>query len=357
MERSTFGIQIDRTRSTRSARPLAGVVAFVLVSSLVLAGCSVQKLPTSTDVEGYTIPTAEATSYPLTIDNCGEKVTIAKPPQRVVILNGASVGEVESLIALGQDKAIIGNMQGYGVSDQPGMEKKIANLPTLSATAEKILATHPDLVISTWAGGFDPAVGAPTRSQLSAQGIASYVNPAQCEPKAAATTGDQGTQPGINSSFDMLMDFGKIFNAQKAAVEYIKKSVETISHIDSDDDKKGKALIAYPDMAAMNTNGLPAVMTGGIYDDILHKAGLENSISGDKETTQTLTAEKLSAADVDVLVLGRISPDSDPQAEAERLFAAYPQWKASQEKRWVSVSDSIYYGPLNSLAVEKISRA
>ncbi|RAV33918.1 Periplasmic binding protein [Corynebacterium heidelbergense] len=340
----------------------------LLAAGSVLTGCGDNSENQSAESSSYTVPRPENSAYPLTINNCGREVTFTKAPSRVLILNGASVGEVESLLVLDQDKAIIGNAQNYGVSDDRGMVPRISALPTIpgqspagATTAEQVLAAKPDMVISTWAGGFDPGAGAPTRDQLAQQGIASYVNPAQCDsaqPGASAKKKD-GSPTGIKDSFDMLMDFGRIFNVQQKAAGYIEgknKAIESIAaHGQPQGDKH--ALIAYPGMAAMNTNGLPAVMTGGIYDDILAKAGLENSIEGDAETTKTLNAEKLASAKVDVLVLGQFSPAENPAEEAKKLFAKYPQWEAAKHNRWVSVSDSAYYGPLNHIAVAKISDA
>lgn len=353
-------------RRGRTARALgaATLTAFVAVGT-ALTGCSDSSTENKaasdqSAASSYTVPAAATTEYPLTVKNCGRDVTFQKAPSRVVILSGASVGEVESLLVLDQQDKIVGNMQNYGVSDEPGMVQRINALPTVpgATPAEQILATKPDLVISTWAGGFDPAAGAPTRDQLAEKGIASYVNPAQC-----GTPEDAQKKPGIKDSFEMLMDFGRIFNAQNKAVDYItakQKAIEDAVKATSKGNSKDEdvhALIAFPGMAAMNANGLPAIMTGGIYDDILAKVGAKNSIEGDAETTKTLTSEKLASAKVDVLVVGRYLPTEDPEKEANKLFAKYPQWEASKNKRWVSVSDSIYYGPLNDIAVTKISEA
>lgn len=70
------------------------------------------------------------TQYPLTIDNCGREVTFEHAPERVLILYGASVAEVESMLALGLGDRILANAQTYGVSDVDGMVEQIAALPT-----------------------------------------------------------------------------------------------------------------------------------------------------------------------------------------------------------------------------------
>lgn len=74
-------------------------------------------------------------------------------------------------------------------------------------------------------------------------------------------------------------------------------------------------LIVLPGMSMMNSNGLPAVF-GGVY-----QAG------------------------------------EDGRAMAEELFAKFPAWEASRTRTGVTVSDSLYLGPLNAVAVEKLAAA
>ena len=311
-----------------------------------------------------------ATVYPLTIDNCGTKVTFTKAPSRVLILNGTSVGEVESFVMLGLDKTILANAQHYGVSDDPEMVAKIDALPTdglsmnknFDVPAEQVLAAKPDLVVSTWAGGFDAKSGFATREQLAAAGINSLVNPVNCamgNPDATAAEKKTYDSQGIQSSFDFLTLLGRVFNVQA-------KAAQTVSDLNSRIDAvrarvagqpSHKVLIAYPGMSMMNANGLPAVMTGGIYDDVIKAAGGVNSFAGQSsDATRTINAEQLAAAQVDVLVVGAFTPQEKPDQEAAKLFAAYPQWNASKTKTYAVVSDGDYLGPMNAWAVEKIAK-
>lgn len=108
----------------------------------------------------------------------------------------------------------------------------------------------------------------------------------------------------------------------------------------------------------MNSNGLPAVMTGKLYDDILAAAGARNVFAGaDTRMTSKLNAEQFAAADVELLALGRFKADDDAKTLAGQLFSQYPQWPAADSKQYVAIADSVYFGPLNYLAVEKIAKA
>ena len=48
--------------------------------------------------------------------------------------------------------------------------------------------------------------------------------------------------------------------------------------------------------------------------------------------------------------------DPNPAAYARKLLKEFPQWPAAKNKRYSVLSDSIYLGPSNDLAVDRIAR-
>jgi len=355
-------------------RSRTGRVTGAVLTLALAAGCSAQNSPAASAGEPTaptTSATAQATKYPLTIDNCGREVTFDKAPSRVVLLNGTSVAEVESFITLGLQDKILANSQSYGVSDDPEMVDKVAAVPTgglslnenFEVPREQVLALKPDLVISTWAGGFDEKIGSISRDQLDQAGINSLVTPVNCAFGAAEARPEDKERldnQSVESSFELLLTLGEIFDVQQRAADYVNDSRVRLADIA--DTMKGKepksVLVAYPGMAMMNNNGLPAVFGGGIYDDIIERAGGVNPFAG-KDTTELaeINAEALASADVDVLVIGMFQPNEDGKLLAEDLFKKFPGWQASKTKTFTTVSDGFYLGPLNTVAVEKIANA
>jgi iron complex transport system substrate-binding protein len=353
----------------RTGRVTAAVLAFALV-----AGCAAQGSPAGPAGEPTAPPTsatARATKYPLTIDNCGRQVTFDKPPSRVLLLNGTSVAEVESLVTLGLQDNILANSQSYGVSDDPEMVDKVAAVPTgglslnenFEVPREQVLALEPDLVISTWAGGFDEKIGSISRDQLDQAGINSFVTPVNCAYGALDARPEDNERldnQSVESSFELLLSLGEIFDVQQKAADHVNEARTRLTEIA--DRVKGEepksVLVAYPGMAMMNNNGLPAIFGGGIYDDIIERAGGVNPFAG-KDTTELaeINAEALASADVDVLVIGMFQPNEDGELLAEDLFTKFPGWEASKTKTFTTVSDGFYLGPLNTVAVEKIADA
>lgn len=345
-----------------------GRIVLVAATAVVaLAACSSSnnsgKVSSSDDESGF---------KPLTIDNCGYEQTFDKRPSRVVIMQGASVGEAETFVLLGLEDTVLANAQDYGISDIKGMAAKVDALPdpkfklnkAMDIPAEQMLKLKPDLVISTWSGGFDPKFGFASRETLEDAGIKTLVNPANCAyGKTSDVTAKEKSDyqdASVESSLEFVDLIGDVFGVQERAADVVSKlqgeldqSAEAVRGTDPK-----RMLIAFPSMADMNSNGLPAVFSGGIYDSVIETAGGKPSFAdGGFELTASLSAEQLAKADVDMLILGQWRPDEDLDAEAEKLFKAYPQWPASKTKSYVKVSDGIYLGPANAAAIAKIAKA
>jgi iron complex transport system substrate-binding protein len=337
------------------------------VFALAATGCGA---PAAEQTRAEADAAPGTTSYPLTLDNCGQEVTFARPPQRVLILNGTSVGEVESFIMLGLQRHILANAQSYGVSDAPAMVSDIKALPTGGLTpnrnfevpAEQVLAAKPDLVVSHWSGGFDAKKGLATREQLAAAGINTLVNPVNCaygKPDATPAEKQAYEKMSIESSYEFLRLLGRIFDVQHKAAQVtagLKRRLDTVRARTAGRSPK-KVLIAYPGMSMMNANGLPAIWTGRVADQVVRAAGGINAFEGrSPEAVNTINKEQLAAAQVDVLVVGAFQPTEDPAAEARRLFASYPQWQASKTGTYATVAEGVFLGPLNAVAAEKLAK-
>ncbi|MGE4164246.1 MAG: ABC transporter substrate-binding protein [Vicinamibacterales bacterium] len=308
------------------------------------------------------------TPYPLTIENCGRPITFEGPPERVLILNGTSVAEVESFIALELEDHILANSQSYGQSDIDGMIDKIAALPTggielnenFEVPKEQVLALEPDLVISTWAGGFSESMGSATREELDQLGINSYVTPVNCaygaedpRPEDQAVYDNQTYE----ASFQLLEQLGLIFDVADRAAAFIDDARARIDAVEPPAGDPVHVLVAYPGMSMMNATGAPMVFAGPLTDSIIEAAGGVNAFDGVPSFAESanINVEALAAADVDVLVIGLFMPGEDAATYAEQLFAQFPQWDAAKNQRYASIAESFYLGPYNAVGIEKIA--
>lgn len=164
---------------------------------------------------GVTAQTAQAaTTYPLTIDNCGVAVTLAKAPARVVTIKSTAT---ELLLSLGLADRIV----GVGFQDGPlpdELKDAGAGLKVLAdklPSQEVVLETEPDFVYGGWESNF-AADGAGERPTLATLGVASYVSPAACRSiKPAKLTFD-----GL---FGQIEEMGTIFDAGDAAAALVDR--------------------------------------------------------------------------------------------------------------------------------------
>jgi iron complex transport system substrate-binding protein len=332
------------------------MAAAAAAGALLLAATACATSATSAD------PTsgAAAAGYPVTISNCGKEYTYTKAPSRVVVMNGGSVAEVSALLELGLGDKIVANAQSYGASEVPGRVDEIAALPTgdiklndmMDIPREAMIGLAPDFVISTYNDGFRAEAGFATREDLAAVGANTYAPESTC--------GEVGTVSGtqsIEDSYRILRDLGKIFGVGEKAEQVIADSKARIADVEATVAKlpKKKAMLIIPGMAMGSE--FSSVGGNAVWNDIMAKAGVENVFAGaTDEMFANPSREQVAKADVELLiVVDYMSPDSD--ADAAELLAQFPEWDAAKDENYVVLSDSIYLGPSNHLAVEKIAEA
>jgi len=333
-------------------RPAAVALAAAVSLCLSTAGCG------NSASGGEETDAKPAAGYPVTLDNCGQRETFTEAPRRVVVMNGASAAEVSTLLALGVQDSIVANQQGYGMSEEPGRAAAIEKLPTgdvkpneaYDIPREAMFGLRPDLVLSLTSYGFDEKNGFATREQLKGIGAHSYISPQGCD--------DDPSKMTVADSYRLLRDMGKVFGVGDRAEKLVAASEKNIAAVAEKvrGKERPKVMVLMSNMV-MGGNDFSSVFANGIVSDILAKAGADNAFAGSSRTTfADLSKEKVAATDVDAVVVVAYN-DPNPAAYAEKLLKEFPQWPAARTRTYVTLSDSMYLGPSNDLAVEKIARA
>ncbi|MFG2366853.1 ABC transporter substrate-binding protein [Streptomyces mirabilis] len=336
-------------------RPVAVALAGALC--LVTTACADSSTDKGAVTGGKASAAAAKSGYPVTLENCGVSEKFTKEPSRVVVMNGASVAEVSTLLSLGVGDRIVANQQSYGMSEVAGRAKAIKALPNgdvklndaYDVPREAMIGLRPDLVLSTTSYGFDEKNGFATRDQLKQVGAGTYVSPQGCDQDTSKMT--------IADSYTLLRDMGKVFNVGDRAEKLIAASEKNIADVSAkvQGEKQPKVMILFSNMA-MGGNDFSSVVAKGIYNDILAKAGGSNAFaSASKTSFADLSKEKVAATDVDALVVIGYN-DPNPAAYAKKLLKEFPQWPAAKNNKYVALSDSMYLGPSNDLAVEKVAK-
>ena len=130
------------------------------------------------------VSSALATTYPLTIENCGYQETFTRPPERVVALGQNTV---EILLLLGLQKQVVASAF-WPTSVLPQLAEQNAKIKTLTVeipSLESVLAQNPDFVPAQLPLLLGPESKVARREDLATVGVNSYVSPGMCATKKA----------------------------------------------------------------------------------------------------------------------------------------------------------------------------
>jgi iron complex transport system substrate-binding protein len=238
--------------------------------------------------------TGPSTTYPLTLDNCGFKVTFAGAPDRVVTIKSTTA---EMLLALGLGDHIVG--AAYLDGPIPDSLKSAASgndalshpLSDKVPGSEAVLAKQPDLVYAGWESNVTKT-GAGDRSTLQSLGVNTYVSPSACEEKAY-----QPDPLTFDDVFSEIDEVGKIFDVQARAALLVAQQQAELAAIKPD--SRGLTALWWS-----SATDVPYVGAGiGAPEMLMKTVGLTN-IAADVHATWTpYSWEKVIAADPSVIVL------------------------------------------------------
>ncbi len=278
---------------------LPAVLVTTASASLVLALAACGTSPADADAGTTASATATAsdapvaTTYPVTLDNCGFAVTIDAAPQRVVTIKSSTA---EMLLALGLGDRIVGS--AYLDGPLPGSLADAARGTAVEQPfsdevpgTEATLGLEPDLVYAGWESNVT-ADGAGDRGTLEQLGVDTYVSPSACK--------GEGYMPDpltFDKVFAEIAEVGEVFDANPAATDLVAQQRETLASVTPDD--RGLTALWYS-----SGDDMPYVGAGiGAPQMILDAVGLENVAADVHDTWTSMSWEQVVADDPDVIVL------------------------------------------------------
>ena len=176
---------------------------------------------------GFAASGFAATSFPLTINNCGQQVTFQKAPAKIVSIGQ---GMTEILLSLGLADKIAGTAVWVGpvLPQYAEANTKIPRLADNDPSFESVVGKEPDFVAAEfeWHIGAQGAVG--KREQFSELGINTYIAPTDCVAKINAEGGDGVrkelfTMDLIYREIDELAEIFDVKDRGDALVAQLKK--------------------------------------------------------------------------------------------------------------------------------------
>ena len=253
------------------------------------------------------VSSALATTYPLTIENCGYKETFTKPPERVVAL-GQNTAEILLLLGL-QDKVIASAFWPTKVLPQLAAQNaKIKTLTVEIPTLESVLAQNPDFVPAQTPLLLGPESKVAKREDLITLGVNSYVSPGMCATKKAAGDmyGSRQQLWDMTYLYQEIQDFAKIFNVEdrgQAVIADFKKR-EAALRQEFGSSKKDLSFVFWFSSSSPSADAYVGGKNSpsGFIASVL---GGHNAITAETEWP-TVSWESIIAANPDVIVVSSL---------------------------------------------------
>ncbi|RCK50834.1 ABC transporter substrate-binding protein [Thalassospira profundimaris] len=156
---------------------------------------------------------AEATKYPLTIENCGVEVTFKKAPERAVAL-GQNSAEILLMLGL-EDKVKASAFWPTSVLPELAEANKKVKLLTVEIpTLESILAEEPDFIAAQLPLLLGPNSKVAKREDFAALGIPSYLAPGICNTRKDTNDvyGSRGELWNMDLLYQEIDELSRIFD-------------------------------------------------------------------------------------------------------------------------------------------------
>ncbi|MZF53963.1 ABC transporter substrate-binding protein [Streptomyces sp. SID5594] len=284
--------------------------ALVLVAALALTGCGADVTPQS---DGKDDSAKADRHYPVTVENCGEKKSYDKAPQRVVTND---VGITEIMFALGLED----RMAGYVMPDDKGDMtsvpwkdgyKKTTWLSKDRINKELVLGARADLVFAGWNYGFNEGEGF-TPAELKRVGVDSYLLSESCRNGQGKA---RGVMPPLEALYTDLGNLGKIFDVEDRADTLIASFRKQVADAQAQAPKGNDRPRVF-----LYDDGKDKPLTSGAYagpHDIITKAGGDHIMKDLKDSWTTVGWETVVDRDPEVIVINNYGHTS---AEQKRTF-------------------------------------
>lgn len=279
---------------------------------LTLAGCSL--------VFFVTAAAANPTSYPLTLENCGETITFPKAPASTVTVGQAAT---EVLYSLGLGDKVTGTSVWFNevLPEFRELNAKVDRLADNDPSFESVVAKRPDLVTVQfiWHVGPDGIVA--TRTQFHDVGIPTYVLPADCVAKDN-TVGVDGTRSALFSTDSIhqgVRELATIFDVQDKGEEFVanlkEREAAAIERAKALNLKDGSAVFWFSsaemdiDPYVAGRKGAPAYM--------MDKLGIRNIVESDEEWP-VVGWETIAKANPTMIVIAKMDRRRFPADDVEK---------------------------------------
>lgn len=250
---------------------------------------------------------AAPTQYPLTIENCGAQITIAKAPERAI---GLGQNSAEIMLLLGLEDKMAGTAF-WPSKVLPQLEDANAKIKLLTVefpTFESILAESPDFVAAALPSLIGPSSKVAKREDFDKVGVPTYLSPSTCLSTAQVKDeyGSRDNLWNMDLLYKEIDELSQIFDVadrgQKLIADFKAREAALRASVPT-----GNKKLSYVFWFSSQSPSADAYLGGGngastFIADLL---GGENAIKAEAEWP-TLGWESIIAANPDVIVVANL---------------------------------------------------
>lgn len=316
-----------------------------LLAASMLTGCGGQKETAESPAETAGAGTAETEeraaaedgAYPMTFDNYGREVTVAKKPEKVLTL-GPNCTEL--FAALGLEDYVVGrSLINHSRGPLKEYEDAVNNIPELnysSATREAILTSGADFI---YALDWEISDEGCNLEEVGDYGMTVYVN--------SATT--------LEEQYQEILDIGKIFGIEDRAEAFVEDQKARIVAVQEKiKDQEPVKVLVYDSgndgvftCSGVNFESLLVGLAGGsnLFDDLNEKQWV------------TVSYEEVLARDPDIILIHDYDSPSVEEKIAEiRSNPTLSQLDCVKNERFATITlESVLPGDRMAYAVESMA--
>ncbi|OJF99848.1 ABC transporter substrate-binding protein [Rhizobium sp. 58] len=252
---------------------------------------------------------AASTVYPLTVENCGMKVTFTKAPERAV---GLGQGSAEIMLMLGLEDKMAGTAF-WPNKPMPQIADAYAKVKLLSIefpTFESILAQEPDFVAAALPSLMGPSSKVAKREDFDKLGIPAYLSPSACVAEGAAKDkfgyGNRSQLWNMTALYQEIAELSQIFDVSERGQALIEDLKKREAALRADSPKDGKTL-SYVFWFSSPSPAADAYLAGkntpsGFISEVL---GGTNAITSEADSP-ALGWESIIATNPDIIVVAKV---------------------------------------------------
>lgn len=250
---------------------------------------------------------AASTRYPLTLENCGAKVTFSKAPERAIGL-GQNSAEIMLLLGLEDRMAGTAFWPSKVLPQLAAANAKVKLLTVEFPTFESILAQEPDFVAAALPSLLGPTSKVAKREDFETVGVPTYLSPSTClsTDKVKDQYGSRDHLWSMDLLYKEIDELSQIFDIAdrgQALIADLKKREAALRAAIPKDGKK----LSYVFWFSSPSPSADAYLGGqngasGFIADVL---GGESAIKTEAEWP-TLGWEGIIASNPDVIVVARL---------------------------------------------------